>query len=148
MRFSWAGLILAPLLVPVAFSITMTMLVVSGSPSMAFVMTLIAGCIMSYGATIFLFLPCLFLLSLDRQMTGFKVCLLGLVLGALTFVLLTFIGWASIDSDSAPSINFFAFLRWAAGPMAALFPLAGMLTAVLYWWLGSRRTGPSASVPR
>jgi hypothetical protein len=41
------------------------------------------GCIASYGATILLFLPCLFLLSLERQMTGFKVCLLGSVLGAL-----------------------------------------------------------------
>jgi hypothetical protein len=49
----------------------------------AFVTVLVAGCIASYGTTILLFLPCLFLLSLERQMTGFKVCLLGLVLGAV-----------------------------------------------------------------
>jgi preprotein translocase subunit SecF len=82
MRFSWVGLILAPLLVPVIFSATMLILG-EGDLLPAFPTVLVVGCIVSYGSTILLFLPCLFLLSLERQMTGFKVCLLGLVLGAV-----------------------------------------------------------------
>jgi hypothetical protein len=146
MRFSWTGLILAPLLAPVIFSTTMVTLVASGDTLMGFVIMLVAGCALSYGATIFLFLPCLFVLSLDRQMTGFRVCLLGLVLGALAFVLLTFVAWANIDPATAPPIDFLVFLRWAVGPITALFPLAGLIMAGLYWWLGEPRAGRSVAM--
>ncbi|WP_171257159.1 hypothetical protein, partial [Acinetobacter baumannii] len=71
-------LILAPLLVPLIFSGTM-IIVLTGDPLRAFPTLLGVSCILSYGATIFLFLPCLFLLSLSHQMTGVKVCLLGFV---------------------------------------------------------------------
>ena len=142
MRFSWTGL--TPLLAPVIFSTTTAMLG-TGDRLMAFLIMLIVSCIVSYGATIFLFLPCLFLLLLERQMTGLKVCLLGLVVGASTFVALTLIAWGRIEPDSVPPINFFVFLRWAAGPITALFPLAGLITAGLYWWLGTPRTSRSVS---
>jgi hypothetical protein len=92
MRFGWTSLILAPLLVPVIFSATFIILAEgAGDPSPAFMTMLVLGCILSYATTIFLFLPCLFLLSLEQQMTGFKVCLLGLVIGAVEFVPLTLI---------------------------------------------------------
>ncbi|SHJ97814.1 hypothetical protein SAMN05444159_2071 [Bradyrhizobium lablabi] len=147
MRFSWTGLILAPLLVPVIFSATFSILAEGdGDPLLAFLTMLVLGCIVSYGSTILLFLPCLFLLSLDYQMTGFKVCLLGLVLGAVEFVSLALIAWGSRGPD-LPIKNFFVFfLLWAAGPVTALFPLAGLITAGLYWWLGKRRTGRSVPV--
>jgi hypothetical protein len=145
MRFSWTSLILAPLLVPVIFSATM-IIFVSGDRLTAFMTMLLLGCTLSYATTIFLFLPCLFLLSLDQQMTGFKVCLLGLVIGAVVFVSLPLIAWGSSGPD-LPIKNFFVFfLRWAADPMTALFPLAGLITAGLYWWLGKRRTGRSVPV--
>lgn len=146
MRFSWTGLILAPLLMPVLFSTTVMMLVESNEPLGAFLMMLAATCIVSYGATLFLFLPCLFLLSLDRQMTGFKVCLLGLVLGTLVFLSFTLIAWASIDPATTAPVGYLKFLRWVASPIAALFPLGGLVMAGLYWWLGRERTGRSASV--
>jgi hypothetical protein len=147
MRFSWTGLILAPLLVPVIFSATMAVLM--GEDSLAaFLGMLFAGCIVSYGATIFLFLPCLFLLSLTREMTGLKVCMLGSVLGAVLILPLIVFSWGSSGPDSGPPVeNFFVFLlRWAADPVMALFPLAGMVTAGLYWWLGKRRIGRSVAV--
>ena len=147
MRFSWTGLILAPLLAPVIFS-TMFMIRAEGDadPLSAFLTMLVLGCIVSYASTILLFLPCLFLLSLEHQMTGFKVCLLGLVLGAVEFVSLTLIAWGSRD-PGLPIKNFFVFfLRWAADPVTALFPLAGLITAGLYWWLATRRTGRSMPV--
>jgi hypothetical protein len=146
MRFSWTSLILAPLAVPVIFSATMIIRVV-GDPLMAFLTMLVGGCIVSYGTTIFLFLPCLFLLSLSHQMTGFKVCLLGLVLGAVVFVALTLIAWAAVVPTLPPQLRTFVFfLHWAAGPFAALLPLAGLVTAGLYWWLAKQRTGRSVPV--
>ena len=77
MRFSWTGLILAPLAVPVIFSALLSSLG-GAHPVLGFLILLIPGCIVSYGSTMFLFLPCLFLLSLWRPLTGLKVCLLGL----------------------------------------------------------------------
>jgi hypothetical protein len=30
-------------------------------------------------------------------------------------------------------------LRWAADPFTAIYPLAGLMTSGLYWWLATRR---------
>ena len=144
MRFSWAGLILAPLLVPVIFSAAQASFQ-SDWPVLSFLLPLALGCIVSYGITIFLFLPCLFLLSRWRPMTGVKVCLLGLVLGAAVFVPVTWVEWKSSGPDSGPPTEGFLefFVRWAADPMTAVLPLAGLITAGLYWWLGTWRRGRS-----
>jgi hypothetical protein len=144
MRFTWTGLILAPLL-PMMFSAALLGIFQADRPVLAFLILLIPGCIVSYGTTIFLFLPCLFLLSLWRPMTGFKVCLLGLVLGAAVVVPLTWMDWKSSGPDSGPPTERFLefFVRWAADPFTAIYPLAGLITAGLYWWLGTRRRGRS-----
>jgi hypothetical protein len=149
MRFTWIGLILAPLLVPVMFSAAFVSLSEGGRPVLGFLILLVLGCIVSYGTTIFLFLPCLFLLSLWRPMTGVKVCLLGLVLGAAVFVPMTVLDWQSSGPDSGPPTeSFFAFfVRWAADPFNAIYPLAGLITAGLYWWLGTWRRGRSIPAP-
>jgi hypothetical protein len=148
MRFSWAGLILAPLLVPVIFSATLITRWEGGDPLTSSLTMLVLGCIASYGITVFLFLPCLFLLSLSHQMTGLKVCLLGLVLGAVVVVPWPLIAWIGGGPDTRRLFgNFFVFfLRWVADPIVALFPLAGLITAGLYWWLAKRRTGRSVRV--
>jgi hypothetical protein len=145
MRFTWTGLILAPLLVPAMFSAAFASLSEGKWPALAFLILLVPGCIVSYGTTIVLFLPCLFLFSSWRPMTGFKVCLLGLVLGAAVFVPLTLLEWKSSGPDSGPpdeSLLTF-FMHSAADPFTALFPLAGLITPGLYWWLGTRRRGQS-----
>jgi hypothetical protein len=129
MRLSWTSLILAPLLVPLVFCAAMSSLMTNGSVPLAF--------LIPYGTTIFLFLPSLFLLSLWRPMTGLKACLLGLVLGAVVFVPVTLLAWKSSGPDSGPPTESFwvFFLRWGADPITAIFPLAGLVTAGLYWWL-------------
>jgi hypothetical protein len=141
MRFSWTGLILAPLLVPLVFCAVMLSFLPTSSSVLLFLILLVPSCIVSYGTTIFLFLPSLFLLSLWRPMTGLRVCLLGLVLGAVVFVPLTLLEWKSSGPDSGPPTeSFWVFLlRWAADPMTAIYPFAGLVTAGLYWWLGTRR---------
>jgi len=141
MRFSWPAVILAPLVVPVLFSAVFVSLSGDGWPLLGFAIMLVAGCIVSYGTTIFVFLPCLFLLSLWRPLTAVKVCLLGLVLGAAAFVPLTLMLWKGSGPDSGPPTeSFFTFfMRWAADPFVAVFPVAGLITAGLYWWLAAWR---------
>jgi hypothetical protein len=153
MRFSWTGLILAPLFVPLVYCTAMLGFLQTGNSALLFLILLVASCVVSYGTTIFLFLPALFLLSLWRPMTGLKVCLLGLVLGALVFVPLTLLEWKSSGPDSGPPVeSFWVFLlRWAADPMTAIYPLAGLVTAGLYWWLGTWRRGsrlPDSTSPQ
>jgi hypothetical protein len=145
MRLSWTGLILAPLLVPLMLSAALVNALGGDRPLLGFLILLIPGCIVSYATTIFLFLPCLFLFSLWRPLTGFKVCLLGLALGAAVFVPLTWMDWKSSGTDSGPPTeSFFTFfVRWTADPLTAIYPLAGLITAALYWWLGTRRRGRS-----
>jgi len=142
MRFSWTGLILAPLLVPVIFSAAMLDFSHGDSQLLRFLILIVPSCFVSYGTTIFLFLPSLYLLSEWRPMTAFKVCILGLVLGAVVIVPLTLMVWKGSGSDSGPPTESFVvfFLRWATDPMMALCPLAGLVTAGLYWWLGTWRS--------
>jgi len=153
MRFSWKGLILAPLLVPLVLCMIAAPMLGSaqegGNPVLAFLILMVPGCVISYGTTIFLFLPCLFLLSLWRPVTTFGACLLGLLLGALIWVPLTWLEWSSSGPDSGPPTESFLvfFVRWSADPITAMFPLAGLTTAGLYWWLVTHRRGRSIPAP-
>jgi hypothetical protein len=139
MRFSWTGLILAPLLVPFLFCALMATLSENNNPLLAFLFLMVPSCIVSYGTTIFLFLPALYLLSLWRPMTGLTVCLLGLLLGMAVFVPLTLIEWKSSGPDSGPPTESFLsfFVRWAADPLTLIYPLAGLVTSGLYWALAT-----------
>lgn len=152
MRFSWTGLILAPLLVPVLFGLVVSSLMGEGDLALSFLLPFIPACIVSYATTIFLFLPCLFLLSLWRPVTGLSVCVLGLVLGAAVDVPLTLMAsYFSYDGpdDIPPTENFLtSFVRWTADPTTAIFVLAGLITAGLYWWLGTRRARSQHPAPR
>ena len=149
MRFSWTGLLLAPLLVPVLLSAALPGLLGGNSLVFGFLIMLVPGCIISYGAMVALFLPSLFLLSICRTPTGFMVCLPGAALGAVADVPVTFLAWGSSGHDSGPPTeSFFTFfLRWSLDPVSAIFPLAGLLTAGTYWWLGTRHA-PKGGVVR
>jgi hypothetical protein len=135
MRFSWTGLILAPLFVPLVFCAVIGPLLTNGSVPLTLLILLVPSCVISYGTTIFLFLPALFLLSLWQPLTGLKTCLLGLALGAVVFVPVTLLEWKASGPDSGPPTeNFFVFfLRWATDPITAIYPIAGLVTAGLYW---------------
>ena len=142
MRFSWTGLVLAPLPVPFIASLVMAPLLQGEGPVvLPFLILLIPACVISYATTIFLFLPTLFLLCLWRPVTGLIACLAGFVLGAAVIVPVTMLAWKASGPDSGPpSEPFWEFFpRWAADPLMLVFPLAGLVTAALYWWMGSRR---------
>jgi hypothetical protein len=96
MRFSWSGLFLAPLLVPIiACAVMAPLLRGEGPVILTFAILFIPACVISYGSTLFLFLPSLFLLSLSRPVTTWMACMLGLVLGAAVFVPVTLLAWAT-----------------------------------------------------
>src|SRR5579872_1376401 len=147
MRFGWKALILAPLPVPFVLSAVMAPLLNGEGPVvLPFLILLIPACVVSYGTTIFLFLPALFLLSLWRPATGLMACALGFVLGAALIVPVTWLTWQSSGPDSGPPTESFSefFPRWATDPLMLVFPVAGLLTAGLYWWLVTRRGAVSA----
>jgi hypothetical protein len=142
MRFSWTGLIVAPLLVPFIGSLVTAPLMEGESwMVLSFFILLIPACVISYATTICLFLPALFLLSLLRPVTGWLACALGFVLGAALIVPVTWLAWASSGPDSGPPTEplWEFFPRWAADPLMLVFPVAGLVTAGLYWWLATRR---------
>ena len=56
MRFSWTGLILAPLLVPIIFSAVVLSLQ-EGNVVLGFLVLMVPTCIISYGTTVFSFCP-------------------------------------------------------------------------------------------
>ena len=147
MRFSWTGLLLAPLLVPVLFSAATATAFTGNSPALFFLMVLLASGIVSYGTTICLFLPCLLVLSLWRRVTWWQVSLLGLGLGAAVCIPLTLMDWPGSGPNSGPATESYLsyLLHWASDPMSAMYPLAGMVTAGLYWALGTWRRGRSAA---
>jgi hypothetical protein len=141
MHFSWTGLLLAPLPVPLIASLIMAPLLNGEGPVvLPFLILLIPACMISYGTTIFLFLPALFVLSRLRPVTGWMACLLGFVLGAAVIVPVTVMAWASSGPDSGPPTESLLtfFVRWASDPLMLFFPAAGLATAALYWWHGTR----------
>jgi hypothetical protein len=108
MRFSWTGLMLAPLLVPLMFS---AVFVSTSSPVLSFLILMISSCIISYGTTMFLFLPAVFLLSLWRPLTALNVCLLGLVLGAAVVGLPS--SWQKQIRSNRSSVQaIYGFVQW------------------------------------
>jgi len=141
MQFSWRGLILAPLPIPALFSALMAVASDNNSPVLAFLFVMVLGSIIAYGSTIFLLLPSMYLLSLCRPLSCLNVCALGLVLGAAVFVPITLIEWKASGPDSGPPTeNPLVFmLRFGADPTTAIYPVAGLVTAGLYWWLTTRR---------
>jgi hypothetical protein len=145
MHFTWKGLILAPLPVPLmACAVMAPLLKADGAPVvLPFLVLLFPACVIAYGTTVFLFLPALFLLSRVRPMSAWMTCLLGFVLGVAVIVPVTGLAWKSSGPDSGPPVeSFLTFLvRWI-DPSMLFFPVAGLVTAALYWWLGTRRGSP------
>jgi hypothetical protein len=149
MYFSWRGLLLAPLPVPlIACAVMAPLLRGDGPVVLTFLILLIPACVIAYATTIFVFLPGLFLLSLWRPLTGWMACALGFLLGTAVFVPVTWLAWDTGGPNSGPMAEPFSvfFPRWATEPFMLFFPVAGLVTAAVYWWLGTRRHSRAATL--
>ena len=153
MRVSWIGVFLAPLPVPLLFSAGLLAVgLFSANPGsgldgamLLFAVALASSGFIAYGTTLFVFLPCLFVVSHVWPLNSVRVGLLGLLLGAAAFAPMTWIAWKSSGPGSGPPTESYppSLADKAADPgfwlYGSIFPLAGLITAGLYWWLATRR---------
>src|SRR5947208_571861 len=96
MRFSWKALLIAPLLLPlIGSALAAPLMRGDGWVVLTFLTLLIPACVISYGTTLLLFLPALFLLSRQWQLTKFSVCALGFLLGAAVIVPIALLAWVA-----------------------------------------------------
>ena len=143
MKFSWKALILAPLPIPLVFSALFEISTPGRSPIFSFLFFFVLGSVLSYGITIFLFLPCLFLVSRLTSLTVRLTGLVGTVLGCLVYLPVAWESYLATGVDSGPPQGTFgAYLRqhgfewdfWA-------LLLGGLTTALLYGYLVNQRPG-------
>ena len=139
MRFSWKAVILAPLAVPLIAS-----LILATAPSqnhlLAFLFFFGLGCAFSYGVSLVLFLPCLFVLSRFTCLTARLTAVVGMLLGLAVYFP---VGWqsylASGDDSGPPSGSFAQYLGRSFWSESRPFYVSGLVTATLYWLLAKPR---------
>lgn len=110
------------------------------NPFAAFLFFSALGTVLSYGITLFLFLPCLFVVSRFTPLTASLTGLLGTTFGLLVYAPIIWVSYRGSGDDSGPpQITFGEYLRqhafewdfWA-------FLVAGLITALLYWFLANQ----------
>ena len=147
MRISWKGLLVAPAVAPLCYSVVLTILAKSLSSAIFF---LLYSTIFSYAATAIVLLPCLRLFSKFRQPTLASTCFLGALLGTLLYLPPAWILWQiNLDCMDVPCDNgpgpppypFAQFLGWMLlSPIPWAFLFGGLITAALYWFLARPAT--------
>jgi hypothetical protein len=139
-RLSWRSILLAPLAAPLILVSLLTLGSPGPNPILGFLLLLVLGCFVSYGATIVLLLPCLYLLSKVLTLRWYWACLCGTILGVVVIFPITWIAYRSSGPDSGPPVGtFLEFLRHGrTDPLNCLFPIAGGVTALAFWMLGSK----------
>ena len=135
MKTSWKALLIAPAVIPLLASAAFVLL----SPGQqnrpaGFLILFAIGCAVSYGATLCLLLPALYLLSRFTTLTTVPVCLTGAALGWVVWLPAAWVSYCASGVNSGPpSITFFEFLLQQPTVMElALFAAAGGITAFLY----------------
>ncbi|MGD0812743.1 MAG: hypothetical protein ABSA83_03995 [Verrucomicrobiota bacterium] len=140
MKFSWLALVLAPLPIPFLYSVLLEASAPGKSPILAILFFTAVGCVVCYGATIFLLLPALFVISRFRPLTGLVTGLTGTVLGvAVNFPIAWQCYLASGNDSGPPEGTYWEYLRhncFGVDLWACL--VAGLATAMLYWFLATR----------
>jgi hypothetical protein len=140
MNFSWKALVLAPLPIPLILSALLAFSSPGKNPFAGFLFFFTLGSVLSYGTAIFLFLPCLFIISRFATLTASLTGLLGTALGLVVYVPVIWSSYKSSGDDSGPpQITFGEYLRQHAfGLDFWVLLVAGLVTALLYWFLANR----------
>jgi len=144
MKFSWKALILAPLPIPLVISVWFATSGLGRGPNLsAFLFFFVIGCVLSYGTTIFLFLPSLFVVSKLTPLTIRLTGLVGTALGCLVWLLVSWQCYGTSGADCGPPQGTFGdYLRqngleWDFWLLLS----AGLITALLCWYLANRWSG-------
>lgn len=140
MKFSWKALLLAPLAIPVVMGMVGAIGLPNGGPLAGFLFFFVASALLSYGSTLFLLLPAVYLLSRLTAATFGRICGLGALLGVAIFLVVARVDYqASGDNSGPPEGTFASYLAANAFSLGTwLFPLSGLGTAALYAALSAR----------
>ena len=132
MRFSWKAIVLAALPVPLIASVILA-LAPSRNPWQAFLIFFIFGSAFSYGASVFLLLPGLYLVSRFRVLTAWLVGLVGTMMGGAIFLAVALLSYqGSGDNSGPPSGTFAEYLGRTFWTEGWPFFAGGLVTALLY----------------
>ena len=139
MRFSWKAILFAPLAVPL-FTGSVFTASTRGEPVFTFLFFFGLAAVFSYGATVCVLLPCLFLLSRFKTLTAWVTGFVGIMLGLAIYFPMAWVSHrASGDNSGPPTDTFFEYL-WRKGLAEGwMLPAAGLVTALLYWFLSAPR---------
>ncbi len=149
MKIDWRALLLAPAFIPALYSLAFVMSTSGGDRLMGFLILFAIGCVISYGATLTMLLPALLVAARLFVLDMPRVCLLGAALGSLAWLPLAWIMHRAGGPDSGPALETFGayLVAQLADPMTLSFPIAGLVTAALYWVLAGRQSGDGTSMP-
>lgn len=139
MKFSWKALLLAPLPIPLLYSAALMILTSGKFAILWFFFWSAVSSVFSYGTTVFLLLPCLFLISRLTPLTARLTCLMGTVLGGMAYLPVAWVMWTTSGVDSGPPPDSFVQNLWRQlfeGFFWA-FIVGGLVTAMLYWFLAN-----------
>jgi hypothetical protein len=140
MRFSWKAIILAPLFVPLIVGVVMAA-VPYQNRMFSFLFFFVVVCVLSYGVSIVLFLPCLFVLSRFARLSFWLTGLTGMALGLVVYFPVTWQSYLSSgDNSGPPAESFLAYLGRNFWSESWLFYVGGLVTATVYWLLTKPRT--------
>ena len=143
MKIDWRALLLAPIFIPALYSLAFVMSTSGGDRLMGFLILFAIGCVISYGATLAMLLPALLVAARLFMLDMRRVCMLGAALGALAWLPLGWIMHRASGPDSGPPTETFGayLVAQLADPLMLSFPIAGLVTAALYWVLAGRQSG-------
>jgi len=134
LKICWKGLLLAPAAIPFIYAGVLSCLLTGKHPAWAFLLFLGIGCCISYSATVFLLLPCLYVASRFFRPSLGLTCAVGTVLGILLYLPLVHLEWGASGNDSGPpDVSFGVYLLHdLLTGTVGLCAVAGLLTALLY----------------
>jgi hypothetical protein len=136
-QLPWKGIILAPLAVPLIFSVAVQIFAPGKNPALAFLVIFSLTSMVSYAATILLLLPCLFLVSRLTPLTAGLTGFLGTALGVMVYMPGVWLAYRSSGENPGPPQGSFGEYLWTQPPGWEMyaFPVAGLVTALLYRFL-------------
>jgi hypothetical protein len=135
MPFSWRAALLAPLLVPFLIAAFMA-LAMGRNELLGFLAIFVVAGMLSYGATVLLLIPCLFVASRFTRPTVWLAALLGMALGLLMYFPISWPMYLATGVDSGPPPD--SYVHYLCHDILTgswPFLAAGTMTAVLYWFL-------------
>lgn len=141
MKIHWKALLIAPAFIPALFSLGFVLSTSGGDRFAGFLIIFAIGAVVSYGTTLALLLPAMKFAARSRPLDTPRVAMLGAFLGALAYIPLAWIMHRAGGPDSGPPTRSFGefLIGQITEPLFFSFPIAGLVTASLYWILSGQQ---------